>query len=460
MSKWKKLYLVVNDGGDGDGEDHGAWFNPVFVSADGREVKLSSRKWKTAKSGWGKIGFGISATGKPLKSGDGKAQPDGLGTHANSTIVFDVPKGAVRFKAQAGLANTSKGKGKIQFTVSDSMPSFAAASNSKEGPHATPNSPIILPHVAVKALVDLEAIEACLDAVGSVNSRSALWALRKIHDTKVVDGLIAKYSTSSEESLKADILATLIRIYQIEAPYDGSWWWSTRPDTRGPYYKPIRWEGSKKIGAFVKAQWDAGEHRDIIVAHNAKTRSEIKGVDVASIASAPVKPVGPKVDLSAIARAKGQVGKMSIEDVMLALDNVKGKVKRGEELFSQQGCIACHTTDAKQPAKGPFMGQVGAVLTREQIAESILKPNASISQGFATVSVETKDGKALVGFITAQTADKVEMRDIAGQVHIVKVANIKSKHELETSMMPAGLANSLTMEDFASLIAYLASQKK
>ena len=106
------------------------------------------------------------------------------------------------------------------------------------------------------------------------------------------------------------------------------------------------------------------------------------------------------------------------------------------------------------------MGQVGAVLTREQIAESILKPNASISQGFATVSVETKDGKALVGFITAQTADKVEMRDIAGQVHTVKVANIKSKHELETSMMPAGLANSLTMEDFASLIAYLASQKK
>ena len=460
VSKWKKLYLVVNDGGDGDGEDHGAWFNPVFVSADGREVKLSSRKWKTAKSGWGKIGFGISATGKPLKSGDGKAQPDGLGTHANSTIVFDVPKGAVRFKAQAGLANTSKGKGKIQFAVSDSMPSFAGASNSKEGPHATPNSPIILPHVAVKALVDLEAIEACLDAVGSVNSRSALWALRKIHDTKVVDGLIAKYSTSSEDSLKADILATLIRIYQIEAPYDGSWWWSTRPDTRGPYYKPIKWEGSKKIGDFVKAQWSAGEHRDIIVAYNAKTRSAIKGVDVASIASAPVKPVGPKVDLSAIARAKGQVGKMSIEDVMLALDNVKGKVKRGEELFTQQGCIACHTTDAKQPAKGPFMGQVGAVLTREQIAESILKPNASISQGFATVSVETKDGKALVGFITAQTADKVEMRDIAGQVHTVKVANIKSKHELETSMMPAGLANSLSMEDFASLIAYLASQKK
>ncbi len=28
------------------------------------------------------------------------------------------------------------------------------------------------------------------------------------------------------------------------------------------------------------------------------------------------------------------------------------------------------------------MGQIGSIMNREQIAESILKPNASISQGF------------------------------------------------------------------------------
>ena len=36
------------------------------------------------------------------------------------------------------------------------------------------------------------------------------------------------------------------------------------------------------------------------------------------------------------------------------------------------------------------MGQVGAILSRDQIAESILKPNASISQGFATVSINKR----------------------------------------------------------------------
>ena len=53
------------------------------------------------------IGFGRSATGADLKTQDGKAAPDGLGTHSNSVIVYDVPRGAVRFKATAGMASTS-----------------------------------------------------------------------------------------------------------------------------------------------------------------------------------------------------------------------------------------------------------------------------------------------------------------------------------------------------------------
>ena len=81
VSGFKQIYLTVTDGGDGDGEDHGAWFDPIFENGAGKQVKLSKLKWKSAKSGWGKIGFGISATGAPLKTGKGKLQPDGLGTH-------------------------------------------------------------------------------------------------------------------------------------------------------------------------------------------------------------------------------------------------------------------------------------------------------------------------------------------------------------------------------------------
>lgn len=459
VSGFKQIYLTVTDGGDGDGEDHGAWFDPVFENGAGKQVKLSKLKWKSAKSGWGKIGFGISATGAPLKTGKGKLQPDGLGTHANSVIIYNVPAGAKKFKARVGLANTSKGRGKIQFIVSKSKPSISGSSSSKEGPHAKPNSPIILPHVAVKALVDMDAVESCVEAVGGPNSRGALWALRLMHNEKAVKGLIAKYGSAAAEKFRPGILSSLIRLYQIEAPYDGSWWWSTRPDTRGPYYRPIRWEGSKKIATFIKSVWDKGEYRQVIATNNEKTRSGIEGIDIAKIADAPQEQEKPTIDLSAIARTKGQVGKMSIEDIILALADVKGDPKRGEVLFTQQGCIACHTTSPDETPKGPYMGQVGAVLSRDQIAESILKPNASISQGFATVSVLTKDNKSMVGFITSESAEKIEMRDIAGQAHNFQVSNIKTRTELKISMMPEGLANSLSISDFASLVSFLANKK-
>tara|TARA_Y100000814_G_scaffold233658_1_gene177525 strand:+ start:1333 stop:2196 length:864 start_codon:yes stop_codon:yes gene_type:complete len=285
-----------------------------------------------------------------------------------------------------------------------------------------------------------------------------------MHDEKAIDGLITKYESASSEKDRAGILATLIRLYQIEAPYDGSWWWSTRPDTRGPYYKPIKWESSNKIETFIKKIWDNGEYREVIAANNSKTRSSIEGINIEGVGSTHVaagskKSDDPIVDLNAIARTKGQVGKMSIEDVILAIGDVKGDPKKGEILFTKQGCVACHTLRSNESPKGPYMGQVGAILSRDQIAESILKPNASISQGFATVSVLTKDNKSLVGFITSENADAIEMRDISGKAYNFKVKNIKSRTELKISMMPAGLANSLSISDFASLLSFLEAQK-
>ena len=40
------------------------------------------------------------------------------------------------------------------------------------------------------------------------------------------------------------------------------------------------------------------------------------------------------------------------------------------------------------------------------------------------------------------------------------VGDVKEKKELEMSTMPPGLANALSLEEFASLISYLQSMKK
>lgn len=370
---------------------------------------------------------------------------------------------SVRVKAAAIIALGRIGdKAAIPHLLKTEVPdSFRAPTFGEEGPHATPNSEIILPHLAVRALVKLNADKESLNAVGTENSRIGLWALRYMHSPAAVEGLIAKYNGAGTEDLelKQGVLTTLARLYTKEAPYDGSWWWGTRPDTHGPYYKSVLWSESEKIKELFKNIWDNGNagEKDVIAMLNEKNRMGITAFEGDFSVTETIEE--PEVDLEKIKNQKGQVGESSIEDILLAMQEVKGDPVKGKAIFQNQGCKACHSISADEAMKGPFMGQIGSIMSREQIAESILKPNASISQGFATVMVNTKDDKSYVGFVTAESAERIVIRNIAGQAFTILTENIKDRKELENSMMPEGLANALSYEEFASLITYLSEQK-
>lgn len=337
--------------------------------------------------------------------------------------------------------------------------SFVAPAKNTEGPHATPNSAIILPHLAVQALLKLNVTDAALQAIGTGNSTIALWTLRYAHSQKAVDGLIAAYKNTSNNAVKKEIITTLARLYKTEAPYTGETWWSTRPDGHGPYYEAIEWESSPAIKKFLTAEWTkaGADGKQFYADLNEKNQMGITEFGGEEIIAAKDEV---KVDLESIRNKKGQIGASSIEDVMLAMAKIKGNSSLGKGLFAKQGCIACHSLNKGEPLKGPFMGQIGSIMSREQIAESILKPNASISQGFATVQIDAKGDKSYMGFVTAESATKITLRDISGQVTNIKTSDIIKRKELETSMMPTGLANALSYEDFASLITFLSEQKK
>ena len=340
----------------------------------------------------------------------------------------------------------------------------------QEGPHATSNSGAVVPHIATRAVVELNAVDSCIEALAGPNRLAALKALRYLHDPEAVDALIAFWHSVDSSELKQETLNTLLRLAHREAPYDGSWWWGTRPDTRGPYYKPEQWEASPRIESFVRERWEeAGEaERTKIAQLVTRNRADYAGMMIEpKVAKSTGRPrngnlKGSSVDLAKVIGAPpGEVGKASIEDVILAVSELKGNPRRGARIFRRQGCAICHTLTRDEKPKGPFMGHIGSIMKRDQIAESILKPNASISQGFPSVLLQTKDGKSFSGFINAETAEAVELRDIAGNTHTLKAGDLKSRQELEqVSMMPPGLANSLSMKDFAALLAFLESRKE
>ncbi|MEJ7692868.1 hypothetical protein [Daejeonella sp.] len=336
-------------------------------------------------------------------------------------------------------------------------PTFRAPVKELEGPHATPNSSIIKAHLAVRSLISLNALDAAVKAIGSKNSTLGLWTLRYMHQPKAIEGLIAAYQKSSDRELKKEILNTLSRLYKKETPYESEYWWSTRPDGHGPYYNTIEWESSPLIRQTLVAEWNKASASDKLFFTHLNDKHQMGISEFGS--QETIASSEDKVDLEAIKMKKGQIGNSSIEDVMLAIAQVKGNPDMGKAIFIRQGCLACHSTSKSEPLKGPFMGQIGSIMNAEQIAESILKPNASISQGFATVLITTKAQKSFVGFVTAESAEKITLRDIGGGVRTIQTADIASRKEMENSMMPEGLANALSFEEFASLVTYLSQQK-
>ncbi|WP_395753431.1 PVC-type heme-binding CxxCH protein [Prosthecobacter sp.] len=97
----KELYLVVSDE-DGISCDWADWLEPKLIMADGSAQDLTKLKWKAASQGSGNTRVGKSAMADSLLV-DGKKYTSGIGTHARSVIVFDLPPGAARFTAQAAI---------------------------------------------------------------------------------------------------------------------------------------------------------------------------------------------------------------------------------------------------------------------------------------------------------------------------------------------------------------------
>lgn len=149
------------------------------------------------------------------------------------------------------------------------------------------------------------------------------------------------------------------------------------------------------------------------------------------------------------------VGTLKPEEVLRKVLTMKGDVVTGEMVFTKATCVACHTTNESQPQKGPYLGNIAQTYKRPELAQNILDPNKTIAQGFASEVITMKDGTQQMGFITLESADHVKLRNVAAQEFVFPVKDIKSRQKLPISIMPPGLANNLTLREFASLLDYL-----
>ncbi|PHS15272.1 MAG: hypothetical protein COA78_05405 [Blastopirellula sp.] len=452
VSGGMKLYLTAKHTNPTENPAHFAYLDSKFILANGQTVSLADLKPVSGKVFINKNPDGTTKRGKKDKS-----KVFITSVVNEKPLVYSVPKGAVKFETKIGAAGSSP-TDRCDFFASTVDPNTVKTSQGGIQ-HATPNPDVIVPHLAAQSLVRLHAVEECLAAIGTSSEDLAFWALSRMHDEKAVTGLISKLKFASDTESRQKILNTLARLYQQEAPYDGSWWWSTKPDTRGPYYKPITWASSDKVAVALQAELKISDTpmQRFLAGLNDRERLGIQSLGTVAVEMKAEDL--PTLDLEALTSKLGEVGKSSLEDVLLALDDLKGDPKRGREIFTLQKCVACHALKQGEKTLGPFMGQVASVMKPDQIATAILRPDNTISQGFRTTMFLMEDGKTHTGFVTFNSADKIIVRDATGKAIEINPDEIEAEKHLTTSMMPKGLVNGLSLQDFVSLVSFLSAQK-
>lgn len=160
--------------------------------------------------------------------------------------------------------------------------------------------------------------------------------------------------------------------------------------------------------------------------------------------------------LQAFKQAEGQlVGGMPSSEVTKAVLTMSGDNEEGKQLFTRQSCIACHSVNPDEPQKGPYLGTVGNLFTREQLIIHIIDPAAEVAQGFQTYAFTMNDGSIAMGFVTERNEETIKLRNIAGVAQVLQKAEVAEEKIIEGSMMPPGLVNGLKVRELASLIDYL-----
>jgi putative heme-binding domain-containing protein len=146
-----------------------------------------------------------------------------------------------------------------------------------------------------------------------------------------------------------------------------------------------------------------------------------------------------------------------IRQIEEVLRKAPGNPYAGEALF-QQRCAACHRLFFKGGFVGPDLtsyqrDHLGTLLT------SILDPSAEIREGYASVEVETRDGRILAGFLTHREDRQTTPRGLDGQDQALPAAEVLAVRPTGRSLMPEGLLDGLSDQQLRDFFAYWRSSQ-
>ncbi|MDJ1471177.1 c-type cytochrome [Cytophagaceae bacterium DM2B3-1] len=211
----------------------------------------------------------------------------------------------------------------------------------------------------------------------------------------------------------------------------------------------LRREAAGRIGN----SWD-GEERVLTLLKEGKVPEELKASLVNSVSGAWRKSV--RTEAASYLGKTATVQKHPALDQMLTM---KGDATNGVTVF-KNNCSVCHQVKGEGMDFGPKLTEIGSKLPREAQYISIMHPDAGISFGYEGYEIKLKDGSTIAGIIASKTETDLQLKMPGGIISNYKMAKVASIKQMESSMMPSGLADNMTTQELVDLVAYLVSLKK
>lgn len=140
--------------------------------------------------------------------------------------------------------------------------------------------------------------------------------------------------------------------------------------------------------------------------------------------------------------------KFGIADVMkLQGDAAKGKQRA-------LACVMCHQIDGQGAEFGPTLKGFAKTQPAEVLVRAIVDPSADISHGFDGHSLELDNGVRIDGQILSE-GKTVTIRSTGGATQEIPAEKIKSRKQMDRSLMLSADQMGLTAQDVADIVEWM-----
>ncbi|NND99576.1 MAG: c-type cytochrome [Pirellulaceae bacterium] len=143
-----------------------------------------------------------------------------------------------------------------------------------------------------------------------------------------------------------------------------------------------------------------------------------------------------------------------------AILSINGDVQQGQDRMFARGsqqCLQCHRVKGIGTSIGPDLDGIGSKRTREQLLESIVEPSKLIDPKYAAHIVLDVNGAITIGLKISEDDQAVVLRSADGKIHRLRHGQIEARQDAKKSLMPDSLAEYMTADELADMLAFLKS---